>query len=394
MFKIFLSIVLYLFLLSCSKNIINNNLKHGIIDYRPKIKIDKTTQINLDFSEIQCRKIDTSLHFNNDILDSLENYLVTVKQKGNYKGLSVAVGIPDEGFWKSVIGESGTESSLSTNTKFHSLSLGKIFTSALTLKLIEQGFLNINDTVKKWFPDCPRSDEITINHLLSHSSGIQTYDALYEYVLNNGENFTENDLLDIAFQYDISDPPGSFISYTNTGYTMLGLIISKVTGKSLKDNFCDYFINPLKLKNTFYCDKEVLTMNGIKGFKGDEISEKTRWPLTYAAAPFISTPTDITIIYNYLLSGRFLENTSMNLFFSEMNIWKNDPDTYYGKGIYTITGLPSGRYLGHAGGWNSFSTCIFYNIEKKISISIFSNTNAAVEPAMFFLCEKIMKLLE
>lgn len=393
MIKVILQIFLLTFTTACSKSNDEDTPKKGVIEYGPKVVIDKNTRINLHFTEIRSQSLDTAQHFGASISDSLQKHLGIVKQKGNYKGLSIAIGIPGCGFWKSTIGESGTELPLTTETQFHAMSLGKIFTSALLLKLMEDGYLDIHDTISKWFPDCPGANEITINHLLDHTSGIQTYDALYEFVTLDKNRFAEEEMLDMAFQYQIGSIPGTYISYTNTGYIMLGIIIQRVTGKSLKDCFNDYLIRPLGLKNTVYCNQDNLMMGNIRGFEGNAISGVDQWPLTYAAGPFISTPTDIIMLFNYLLSGQFNGETSMNLMISEMNIWKYKPDTYYGKGIYVIKDLPSGNYLGHGGGHGNFRTCIFYNIEKKIFVSLFSNTRASeIEPAMFYMSEQAMRL--
>lgn len=394
MIKTILQICLLTFSSACSKSNDEDITQKGVIEHSPKVTIDKNTQVNLDFSEIRSQQLDTSQHFCASICDSLQKHLGIIKQKGSYKGLSIAIGIPGCGFWKSTIGESGTELPLTTETQFHALSLGKIFTSALILKLMENGYLDIHDTISKWFPDCPRADEITINHLLGHTSGIQTYNTLYEFVTHDRNSYKEEEMLDMAFQYKIDRIPNTYISYTNTGYIMLGLIIEQVTGKSLEACYNEYLIRPLGLKNTLYCDQDNLMMGNLRGFDGNAISDVNQWPLTYATGPFISTPTDIIILFNYLLSGKFLGETYMDLMVSEMNIWKYAPNTYYGKGIYVIKDLPSGNYLGHGGGHGNFRTCVFYNTQKKIFVSLFSNTNASeVEPAMFYMSEQVIKLL-
>ena len=378
---------------ACSKGS-NDEDRRGIIQEREKIPVSTETQISMNFSEIESQVIDTSLHFSEWVCDSLGKQLNVIKQKGNYKGLSVAIGIPGKGFWKSTIGESGTQVPLSVNTKFHALSLGKIFTAALVLKLAEEGFLNLDETIDKWFPQCPRANEITITHLLNHTSGIQTYEVLYEFRLYDNNNFTEDELIGMACKYDILYPPNTFFSYSNTAYVMLGIIIKEVSGKSLDQNFSDYFIKPLNLKSTSYCSKKELSMKDIRGYNGEKVSENTQWPLTYATGPFISTPTDIVLLYNYLLSGQFLNKKSMDMMLSKMNIWMREPNTYYGKGIYAFIGLSSGNYLGHSGGHDTFRTCVFYNIENNVFVSVFSNTDAReIEPAMFSMTEKLIELI-
>lgn len=378
---------------SCSKK--NDFPQKGIIGSRPEVVVDKSTQYSFDSDMIGVLNLDTALQFNNAIVDSLMKWTYETKIKGSYKGLSMAIGVPQKGFWKYAFGESGTEYSLQTNTKFHSNSLSKMFTAALVLKFIEERRININDTIEKWFPDCPRAKEITIKHLLCNTSGLQTFEALYEFRLFNKNNFSEQDLLSMSFQYPIKNAPDTYFSYTNSGYIMLGCILQQVSNHSLSQIFDEYFILPLKLKNTIICTKDNLDMGIVRGYDENKLSSDNQWPLTYGAGPLISTPTDIVLMYQYLLSGFYSSSESLKLMLTNMNIWMKSPDTYYGKGIYIIKDLPIGDYIGHTGGDTNFRTCVFFNPQNRIFISIFSNTNTtSIEPAMFYMTEKLTKYLE
>ena len=159
--------------------------------------------------------------------------------------------------------------------------------------------------------------------------------------------------------------------------------------------FDEYFILPLKLKNTIICTKDNLDMGIVRGYDENKLSSDNQWPLTYGAGPLISTPTDIVLMYQYLLSGFYSSSESLKLMLTNMNIWMKSPDTYYGKGIYIIKDLPIGDYIGHTGGDTNFRTCVFFNPQNRIFISIFSNTNTtSIEPAMFYMTEKLTKYLE
>jgi D-alanyl-D-alanine carboxypeptidase len=308
--------------------------------------------------------------------------------------LSVAMGVPGKGFWTGTAGPSGTQVPLSASTPFHALSLGKIFSSTIVLKLAEEGLLQLDGTIEKWFPGCPRADEITINHLLGHTSGIQTYEALHEFRLRDQNRFTQQQLVEMAFEYPIREKPGTIFSYSNTGYVMLGMIAGKVLGKTWPEICHHYLIQPLALKNTRATILQNLDMAAVKGYEGDQLSEQNEWPLTYAAAPLISTPTDLLLLYDFILNGSLLNNTSLSCMFASMNIWLKAPNAYYGKGIYVFQGLPAGSYLGHSGAYGPFRTCLYYNIENKLYISVFSNSNASeIETAMFYLSEKMVELL-
>jgi len=390
---LFFCILLCTTITACAKD---KNMKPptGILIESPKITVSANTQFSLNYNAILSKSIDTSLVFKSNVVDSLQRSFDVVRRKGNYKGLSVAIGIPDVGFWSYAGGESGTKIPLSVSTKFHALSVGKIFTSALLLKLIEDGSLSMNMTIDRWFPDFPRANEITIYHLLTHTSGIQTYEALKEFSNNKFNAYLPTDLVKMASVYPIANQPNTYQSYTNTGYVMLGIIIEKTTGITLEQAFHQYFIKPLNLANTVYCGKGNTSMIDVKGYHNNTISNQNQWPLAFAAGPFIATPTDLILLYNYVLSGKFISQTSITIMLSEMNLWKLNPNVYYGKGIYLIKDLPSGNYLGHSGGYDCFRTCVFYNIEKNIFVSLMSNTDDfEIEPAMFYFTEKIIKLL-
>jgi hypothetical protein len=106
MIKLLFITGLIMMTVSCQKE--KTELKEGVIENRPQVLIDQSTQINLDASTVKFSFLDTSLHFEKSICDSLSYFLSNAKQKGNYKGLSIAIGIPGKGFWQSAIGESGT----------------------------------------------------------------------------------------------------------------------------------------------------------------------------------------------------------------------------------------------------------------------------------------------
>lgn len=391
-----LLIFLNLICLSASSYEKKNDIpKKGIIGNRPEIAVSKLTQYSVNTDNLHTSSLDPNLQFNQTIVDSLTKWSNEVKIKGNYKGLSFAIGIPQKGFWASAIGESGTATRLDPQTKFHSLSIGKIFTAALAIKFIEQQKINIDDKINRWFPECPRANEISIKHLLCHTSGIQTYEALYEFEKSNSNSFSEQDLLSMSYQYPIKKNPDTYLSYTNTGYIMLGCILQQVSNKNLSQLFNEYFISPLKLKNTTICTKEGLDMGIVRGYDDKVLNDVSQWPLTYGAGPVISTPTEITLMYNYLLSTFFSSKESLKLMLADMNIWMKSPDTYYGKGIYIIKDLPIGDYLGHAGGDKIFRTSLFYNPQNDIYISIFSNTNSSpIEPAFFYITEKLNQMLK
>ncbi|HCA07041.1 serine hydrolase [Chryseobacterium sp.] len=131
-------------------------------------------------------------------------------------------------------------------------SLTKSFTALTIVKLSEEGKLSFKDPISKFIPDYPRGKEITIEHLLTHSSGI--YEALrnkeYFRLLHTGETITKSKELSFFKNEPLDFEPGTQFSYTNSGYILLGIIIEKVTGLSYEDAVRKIILNPLKMTHT------------------------------------------------------------------------------------------------------------------------------------------------
>ncbi|KFF20965.1 hypothetical protein IW22_11700 [Chryseobacterium sp. JM1] len=131
-------------------------------------------------------------------------------------------------------------------------SLTKSFTALTIVKLGEEGKLSFKDPISKFIPDYPRGKEITIEHLLTHSSGI--YEALrnkeYFRLLHTGETITKSKELSFFKDEPLDFEPGTQFSYTNSGYILLGVIIEKVTGLYYEDAVRKIILNPLKMTHT------------------------------------------------------------------------------------------------------------------------------------------------
>ena len=131
-------------------------------------------------------------------------------------------------------------------------SLTKSFTALVIVKLNEEGKISFKDPISKYIADYPRGNEITVEHLLTHTSGI--YEALqnkeYFRLLHTGKIITKNEQLSFFKNETLGFEPGTQFSYTNSGYILLGMIIEKVTGLSYEDAVRKIILNPLKMTQT------------------------------------------------------------------------------------------------------------------------------------------------
>ncbi|RQO42385.1 hypothetical protein DBR39_00480 [Chryseobacterium sp. KBW03] len=197
-------------------------------------------------------------------------------------------------------------------------SLTKSFTALVIVKLSEEGKLSFKDPISKYIEDYPRGNEITIEHLLTHTSGI--YEALrnkeYFSLLHTGKIITKNKELSFFKNEPLDFEPGTQFSYTNSGYIVLGLIIEKITGLSYEDAVRKIILNPLKMTHTGF--NYMALKSPYKTVPYSYISktrqEKTEvWnsTLTGPAGQIYSTAEDL---YNYYLGLRDYKIVSKEAF--------------------------------------------------------------------------------
>src|SRR6185503_6950556 len=134
-------------------------------------------------------------------------------------------------------------------TKFRIGSITKQFTAAAILKLQEEGKLSVNDKLSKFIPDYPRGNEVTIHHLLTHTSGIHSYTSKPEFLGSVTAPAKTEDHIQ-SFKNDPYDfDPGKKWLYNTSGYFLLGYIIEKVSGESYGDFLRRKFFAPLGMKS-------------------------------------------------------------------------------------------------------------------------------------------------
>lgn len=172
----------------------------------------------------------SSIHFNGTVL---------IAQKGNI--------LLEKGYgWKNRAANTLNDA----NTVYQIASITKQLTAALIMQLQEAGRLKVQDHLSDYFPDFPGSDKITLEHLLTHTSGIYDYmrhvDPEDSAIVVNPVD--EKIFRDIIWEAPARFAPGTKWEYSNSGYYFLGKIIEKLTGKSYYDVLQERILQPLGMR--------------------------------------------------------------------------------------------------------------------------------------------------
>lgn len=138
----------------------------------------------------------------------------------------------------------------SRNNTFQLASVGKQFTAVAVLMLAEQGLLRLDDPVALHLEGFPHED-ITVRHLLNHTSGLQNYMYLLDNRWKQERLPGLEDLMRIMQPMPLNFRPGSRFAYSNTGYGFLALLVERLSGKSFASFMHDHIFVPSGMKHSF-----------------------------------------------------------------------------------------------------------------------------------------------
>lgn len=282
--------------------------------------------------------------------------------KGFPAGLQVLIAKDGKTFFEKGYGTASIELDvpMAVGNVFRIGSLSKQFTAVAILKLMEEGKLDLKDPIKKYIPDYPMGEEITISHLLSHTSGIKELSEMKDFPIDANKTLKANPLKLIeTFKHQpMSFSPGERWAYNNSGYILLGYIIEKASGLAYEDYITTNFLKPLKMDHSWCGDQQQLIAGEVSGYKGGASGlEKEDYQLlnnVYSAGNILSTASDLLKWNNAVFSEKLISRKSLDLATSPV-VLNNGEKTYYGYGwfIKNVNGETSIEHSGRISGFRS-----------------------------------------
>ncbi len=259
-------------------------------------------------------------------------------------------------------------------------SITKQFTAAAVMMLVEQGKISLTDEITKFLPDYPtQGTTITVEHLLTHTSGIRSYTDMPGWMVNKIVNpMTVNELIDGFKNEPMDFKPGEQFRYNNSGYILLGAIIEKASGQSYAEFIQDNIFYPLQMKNSFYGDHEAIIENRAAGYDGsiDEPQNAKYLSMTqpYAAGSLLSTVEDLGKWNTALIAGKVVNKESLA---QMIESYKLADGTSSGYGYGLMPGDIRGhKTVEHGGGIFGFVTHGVYLPDDDIYVAVLCNSTA------------------
>ena len=265
-------------------------------------------------------------------------------------------------------------------------SITKQFTSAAILMLAEEGKLSVSDPINKFLPDYPmHGKNITIEHLLTHTSGIVSYTNKPNFMEQMNKNLSVAQMIDSFKDDPLQFEPGARYAYNNSGYFLLGAIIEKVSGQPYASFVEQRIFTPLGMRHSAYEGQERDLSQRAAGHsqeKGNfEPSASLSMSQPYAAGSLVSTVDDLARWDAAVSSGKLLKAASWAQAFKPYTL-TDGKSTNYGYG-WAVGKLRGATVIAHGGGINGFSTYALRIPEKNIYVALLSNADGGLaEPSM------------
>lgn len=218
-------------------------------------------------------------------------------------------------------------------------SMTKQYTAIAILQLIEQGKISLQDSIQKFIKNFPyKGKTITIENLLTHTSGIKDYEQLDAHIPNAIRiEFPVKQIIDSLANLPLDFIPSAKFSYSNSNYFMLGYIIEQVSGKTYKDYLHENLFMPAGLSNTFYDSPTQIISNRASGYTKDSTSYKNvdyiSMSLVYSAGALLSKVSDLFKWHQALYSYKLVKKETLEKAFTSFKL-TDGKLTEYGYGWF------------------------------------------------------------
>lgn len=340
---------------------------------------------------VRCIIAQADSHGRSPVRTELDGYLTARTELGQFNGTALIAKGDSVMLLKGYgISDLFTGKRAEPDTRYLLASLSKSFTAAAVLKLEKLGKLRVGDRISQHLQPLPATwSEVTVDHLLQHSSGIADYEAHFEpgtqaYTQLMDDPNSVGRILAWAEQRPLDFAPGSDFNYCNTGYILLARIVEMVSGRTFEEYLLTEFLRPAGLsRTTCASDRSALDQlaTGYDRIHNDPESVAGGMPLdakNLAAVPrpvlngahgdacLVSNATDLLRWVRVLQGNMVLSNASRERMFTPN-------DAGYGYGWY-VKGNAGYRIWSHTGALPGYISLVEYHEADSSTVILLSNT--------------------
>lgn len=357
------------------------------------------------------------LNARSDLAARVEARLRALHSAGTFPGMTAAYILPNGESAEFAVGmaDPETKTPMKPADRMFSGSIGKTYVSALAMRLVKDGKLDLDAPIsrflasKSYFDRIPNARQITVRHLMNHTSGIREQVLNPEFLKAMRENpdrtFSADDLATYVLDTSALFEPGKGWSYADTNYNLLGLILEEILKKPVFDEIATTVLKPLALKRTTPSDSRSprglvqghSMPNSPFGFSGP-VMKDGKYPfnpqMEYCGGGFVSNSLDLARWAKALYEGRAFDSLLLSELLKGEKA-NTGPNEKYGLGVQ-IRPSDWGDSWGHSGWFPGYLSDMAYFPKKRFSVAVQFNTDhmATLKMRPYRYVLEIAKLVE
>lgn len=318
----------------------------------------------------------TFYSYSQDIPTAISSYASSYADTGDFSGC-ILVTKSDGLLYQQCFGNANEEKAIKNTpeTRFMIGSISKQFTSTAILLLEEQGLLDTSDTLSRFFDISDRASGITLEQLMTHTSGVPDLFNVPNFNKLSAEKISLKNLTDRLLQMPLDFEPGTQYQYSNGGYALLAHIIEQISGQPYGVFITKNICVPLQLNNTGHqmrsdSIKNLAVGYDPVGYSDKKVTEYLDPELIKGSGSLYSTIEDLSNWITSIKTKSFLSKASYEKFLSKKG-------NNYGFGISVYTSFDK-NVFGHDGRINGYIADYLHYIEDDISVIILGNIQTGV----------------
>jgi CubicO group peptidase (beta-lactamase class C family) len=255
------------------------------------------------------------------------------------------------------------DAKLNINSVFQIGSMTKQFTAIAILMLEEQGKLKVSDPISKYIPSYPNGNNITIHHLLTHTSGIKDFTKMKTIADIAQKEMTPEEMVNFFKNEPVDFAPGQKFDYNNSGYVVLGYIIELTSGETYEDFIRKNIFDKIGMTNSYYATDRKIIKNRAYGYhkKSYGYVNKTviNFSVPFASGSLMSTLDDMLKWQNALNKNLLLNSKNEMKAFTKYKLNDGKEIEYgYGWHLKSINGTATREHGGSVFGFKSMAVYI------------------------------------
>ncbi|WP_449483337.1 serine hydrolase domain-containing protein [Streptomyces avidinii] len=313
----------------------------------------------------------------------LDEAVRKVMAEAKVPGVQVALSAPGKGEYVRAFGvaDKATGQPMTDDLYMRIGSETKTFTVTAVLELVDDGKVGLDDPIGKYVSGVPNGDKITLRELAGMRSGLFNYSAdedFFKALTSDPEReFTPKELLAYSFKHPVLFAPNAEFNYCNTNLILLGLVVEKVSGRTLADFIAKDVVGPAGLEHTLFPVGAEFPKPHAQGYTNQTASGKTEdaadWNPSWgwAAGAMISDLADLRKWAKVLATGELLTPATQA---ERLKVSPALPGTGYGLGIFNVSG-----WIGHNGSLPGYQSLTVYDPRSQATLVVLINTDIAAE---------------